>query len=390
MKDNDVDFTVKIAPNTTKKSDAIKFDVKEEDLAKIFKGLKVKFKNEAKKSHTLYFESTDKSARLMISNPDKTVDVYLGALDKEKEKRVNNAFDLVKGIDDLATEFFKASSDKRDPVKFKYEMDNKLKLLAKYLKVLDERKDGNGVLNLQPFIVLFPKLSQKVLDNFPADFHSYLKGDYVDQLAAQEAAINSMTILVWRQRRSEFVTRREAQIQQGKSRSRATGRHPEGGAEQRQFTIDETNKLVKEYSKEFRKILKREKAEQYTEELRKPGVSEEELKMEVNSKIEEEAMEMAEEKANDYIKGKEGESTLKAALHEADQVGGGHYKEDLTRMGDSAVNSFLGGRWPPLIRTLDKELDSEIKEQTKVNQWRKEDVGSILEKTKMNVQIKQK
>ncbi|MFJ3469411.1 polymorphic toxin type 15 domain-containing protein [Pseudomonas sp. NPDC090201] len=49
-----------------------------------------------------------------------------------------------------------------------------------------------------------------------------------------------------------------------------------------------------------------------------------------------------------------------AALHDPDMVAGGWFSPEPVRMGDSLVNSSIGGSWPSRLKGLDGAVSSAI------------------------------
>ncbi len=49
-----------------------------------------------------------------------------------------------------------------------------------------------------------------------------------------------------------------------------------------------------------------------------------------------------------------------AALHDPDMVAGGWFSHEPVRMGDSLINSSIGGSWPSRLKALDEAVSSAI------------------------------
>lgn len=134
--------------------------------------------------------------------------------------------------------------------------------------------------------------------------------EYNKQLQAQQDAINSMTA-------EEFRIARDLYIQNGR------------------------NPISESMQKDLGRRFELEVAENIRESLISKNISPSE------------ATKIAKARA------KEIKSNL-AALHEPDMVAGGYNAPDPIRMGDTNVNSSIGGSWPSRIPTIDNAVNTAI------------------------------
>ena len=123
------------------------------------------------------------------------------------------------------------------------------------------------------------------------------EAEFKKQIEGQENGLNKLTV-------DEFIKNRDEYIKNGRSK--------EGSKAQ----------------KKFREKVEKEKIKEY----RKEGLSPEDAKV----------------KAKEYM-------SDKAALHDPDQIAGGH-GENVTGMGDKGVNSSLGSQWKDRIGAIDKAV----------------------------------
>ncbi len=136
--------------------------------------------------------------------------------------------------------------------------------------------------------------------------------EFDKQLKNQEEGMNKLTV-------DEFIKNRDAYLERAKNGK--TGRSKEGG------------KAQKEYREQFK--------EDMVEDL-----------MENHGKSYSEA----EKLTDDFMKDK-------AALHDPDQVAGGH-ADNITGLGDSGINSSLGRQWKDRIPDVDKQIREAAKNMT--------------------------
>ncbi|VVM90575.1 hypothetical protein PS631_02822 [Pseudomonas fluorescens] len=156
-----------------------------------------------------------------------------------------------------------------------------------------------------------PYNSDKFKAMTPEQQKSFLK-EYNKQLLAQEKAINQMSV-------DEFKIARDAYDKHG--------RNPDSVAAQTKFGKDFENDV----------------RDSITESL------------------------MAKDKNLDFktasaqasVRAKQIRSDL-AALHDPDMVAGGWFSPEPVRMGDSLVNSSIGGSWPSRLKALDESVASAI------------------------------
>lgn len=164
-----------------------------------------------------------------------------------------------------------------------------------------------------------PFSSDKFKAMTPEQQKSFLK-EYNKQLLAQQNAINRMTV-------EEFKTARDAYDK--------LGRNPDAAAAQQKFGKDFENEV----------------RDSITESLMTKGTD------------------FKTASAQAAVRAREIRSEL-AALHDPDMVAGGWFSHEPVRMGDSLINSSIGGSWPSRLKALDEAVSSAIANgsgQTKMN-----------------------
>ncbi|CAM3614901.1 Toxin CdiA [Pseudomonas reidholzensis] len=154
-----------------------------------------------------------------------------------------------------------------------------------------------------------PFNSDKFKAMTPEQQKTFLK-EYNKQLQAQQDAINKMTV-------DEFKSARDAYDK--------VGRNPDSVAAQTKFGKDFENDV----------------RESITESLMNKG------------------KDFKTASAEATVRAKEIRSEL-AALHDPDMVAGGWFSPEPVRMGDSLVNSSIGGSWPSRLKALDESVSSAI------------------------------
>ena len=154
-----------------------------------------------------------------------------------------------------------------------------------------------------------PYNSDKFKAMTPEQQKAFLK-EYNKQLQAQQDAINRMTL-------DDFKSARDAYQE--------VGRHPEAMVAQQKF------------GKDFEALVRRN----ITESLMNKG------------------MDIKSASAEAAVRAKQIRSDL-AALHDPDMVAGGWGSFEPVRMGDSLVNSSIGGSWPSRLGALDDAVNAGI------------------------------
>ena len=152
-----------------------------------------------------------------------------------------------------------------------------------------------------PFTVKGPKKGKPGLD----------RAEFVRQLTGQQDGLNRLTV-------AEFIANRDHYIELSKENKRLKkkggGRDPKGDAAQ--------------------KVAREKALQDKTEELL---LNDENL-----------TRKEAREQADDWL-------STQAALHDPDQVAGGH-SHLITGMGDARVNYAIGGFWPSRIKGIDQQI----------------------------------
>ncbi len=154
-----------------------------------------------------------------------------------------------------------------------------------------------------------PYNSDKFKAMSPEQQKSFIK-EYNKQLQSQQDAINSMTV-------DDFKSARDAYEK--------VGRNPDAVAAQQKFGKDFENSV----------------RESITESLMAKG------------------KDFKTASAEAAIRAKKIRSDL-AALHDPDMVAGGWFSPEPVRMGDSLVNSSIGGSWPSRLKALDEQVSKAI------------------------------
>ncbi|MDF7797723.1 polymorphic toxin type 15 domain-containing protein, partial [Pseudomonas syringae] len=154
-----------------------------------------------------------------------------------------------------------------------------------------------------------PFNSDKFKAMTPEQQKSFLK-EYNKQLQAQQNAINSMKV-------EDFKAARDAYD--------SLGRNPDAVAAQQKFGKDFENEV----------------RDSITESLMTKGADFKTASAEAAGRA------------------KEIRSKL-AALHDPDMVAGGWFSHEPVRMGDTLINSSIGGSWPSRLKALDEAVSSAI------------------------------
>lgn len=173
----------------------------------------------------------------------------------------------------------------------------------------------------------------------PADQKKYLK-EYNRQLKRQQDAINDMSA-------KEFSLARKAYKNEGRNKI--------------------SRKMQEEYRDEQKKIIENS----IQKSLQNSGVT-----------------------GRDYIKKRAAERTEEimrnmAALHEPDMVAGGWHDPKPRGLGDTKVNSSIGGSWPRKVEVIDSSTSKTIKESriASMEKTANEAIKNGQGSAKMNVEL---